>query len=238
MVVILALLFVGISFSEVLYIAAAASLRPALTEIVDEFEGINQEVKIKVTFGSSGSLYSKISAGAPYHLFLSADTFYPRRLLQEGLALEESYFEYAEGRIVLFYTAGEFKDARDLLRASKVALPNPRYAPYGRAALQFLKASGLYETLKDRLVYGSDVSQTVHFVISGGAEVGIVSLSLVKHLGSGRYTLVPENTYDPVVHAMVITIRGKDLKHSWKFLEFMKGPRAKEILRKHGFGVR
>jgi len=231
------ILAVSTAFSEVLYIASAASLRPVIPEILDEFTRSNQGIKLRVIFGSSGSLYAKIKEGAPYHVFLSADTFYPKRLIEEGLALKESYLEYAEGKLVVVYRRISMETMDDLVNANRIAVPNPRFAPYGKASVEALRRSGLLERVKDRIVYGSNVSQTAQFVSTGTADTGFLSMSLALHM-SASFIPVPEHLYDPVVHAMVITVKGKDVEPAWEFLRFMKSQRAKSILKKHGFGVR
>ncbi len=237
MVFLLVLITVGTVLSETLYVAAAASLRGVLPELVREFRKNHPGVDVRITFGASGSLFAKIKGGAPYQVFLSADAHYPKRLIEEGLALKDSYLEYGKGRIVLFYTKGEFKEPKDILRAKKIALPNPKHAPYGVAAVQFLKRSGLWDRVKDKVVYGANVSQTVQFVITGAAEVGITALSMVKNLRKGRYIHVPEHLYEPVVHSMVLTLRGKNSKVAWEFLRFMGSKEAKKILRESGLEV-
>ncbi|MDQ7038732.1 MAG: molybdate ABC transporter substrate-binding protein [Aquificota bacterium] len=233
----LLILAVSTAFSEILYVASAASLRPVISEILESFTRSNPGVRVKVVFGSSGSLYAKIKGGAPYHVFLSADTVYPKKLIEEGLAVKESYLEYAEGRLVVVYNGIRLRALDDLESANRIAVPNPRFAPYGKASVQALRRSGLFERVKDRIVYGSDVSQTAQFISTGTADTGFLSMSLALYM-SVNFIPVPEHLYDPVIHALVITARGKGVRSAWEFVRFMKGEEAKSILKKHGFGVR
>jgi molybdate transport system substrate-binding protein len=233
----LVLFLVNLAFSEVLYLAAASSLRPVLPDLLREFLKTRPEVRVRVSFGSSGGLFAKIRSGAPYHLFLSADTFYPRKLVEEGLAPREGFLVYGRGRVALVYRRGEYGDIGDVVRAKRIAVPNPKHAPYGRAVLQALERSGILEEVRSRLLYGSNVSQTAQFVHTGAAEVGFVSLSIALR-SDLRFSVVPEELHDPILHALVITSKGKDSEVAWDFFRFMKSNKVKALLREHGFEVR
>src|SRR5260370_6558800 len=170
--------------TRTLHVAAAADLKFALTDIVTAFERQNPDVKVEVTYGSSGNFYSQLSSRAPFDLFLSADLDYPRRLVEQGLAAPNSEFSYAVGRLVLWVRkaspiALEKLGIEALLDRSvrKIAIANPRHAPYGRAAEVAMKKLGVYENVKDKLVYGENIIQTAQCVQSGAADIRLISHS-------------------------------------------------------------
>ncbi len=234
--VLLTLLLATLSFGEVLYVAVSSSMRPPVEEIVRVFED-EKGVSVKVSYGSSGSIYKQIVGGAPYHVFLSANEDYPKKLVEKGLADERTIKVFAYGKLVVFSLGRVESVPSALLKADRIAIANPRYAPYGKAGMEFLKNSGIYKKVRGRLVYGSNVGQAFQFVASGGADVGIVSLSLAKVYGKGSYLQLPEGSYPTIKHVAVITSEGRDNKFAKVFLEFLTSERAKEILKKFGFGL-
>ena len=235
---VLLLVLVSFSVAEPLRIAAASSLRFALEEISKKFkEKYNAELLI--SYGASGHFYLQIKHGAPYDVFLSANSLYPRRLIEEGRALKSSYTVFAKGRLVLFTVKDiELKDYSVLLKVDRIAMANPKYAPYGKAAMEFLKNAGLYPKVRHKLVYGANVSQAFQFTASGGADVGIVALSLVIPYGKGRWLEVPPELYSPVEHAGVITIQAKNKELAKEFLNFLKSKDAEGVFKRFGFSTK
>jgi molybdate transport system substrate-binding protein len=155
-------------------IAAAADLQFALDDILGGFRRAHPSADIRVVYGSSGNFYTQIRGGAPFDLFLSANLDYPRRLAGDGLAVPESLFTYAVGRIVVWAPAGSPLDpARLGMRALEapevrhVAIANPEHAPYGRAAVAAMKSMGVYDRVSGKLVLGENVAQALQFVESG-----------------------------------------------------------------------
>lgn len=230
------LTLISVSFGESVTVAVASSLRPPIEEIAELFEK-NKGVEVRLSFGSSGTLYRQILGGAPYDLFLSASRIYAEELVRRKRAVKESLTIFARGRLAVFSLNRKVKGLESLLEAERVAVANPKFAPYGTAALEALRRSGFYEKLKKRLVYGSNVGQAFQFIVSGGADYGLVSLSLIKAFGRGNYRLVPANLYSPVEHAGVITERGSRNPYASEFLRFLKSEEAKRILDKFGFEV-
>ncbi|MDD5349988.1 MAG: molybdate ABC transporter substrate-binding protein, partial [Chthoniobacteraceae bacterium] len=186
--------------SPSLTIAAAADLQFALDDLVKEFNTKNPASQASVTFGSSGNFYAQIQNGAPFDLFLSADIQYPRKLAEAGLVAGD-VFPYAVGRIVVWVPKKSPVDVaklgiKALLESSihKIAIANPEHAPYGRAAVEALKALKVYEQVQPKLVFGENIAQTAQFVQSGAADIGIIALSLAiapKMSEAGRYWEVP-----------------------------------------------
>jgi len=231
------LLFCGVALSETINVAVASSMRPPVEEIAKLFEKLTGH-KVRLSFGSSGLLYRKVLGGAPYDVFLPASDRYAWELVERGKALGESLTPFAKGELVVFALEGNIPDWEKVIKeARRVAIPNPRYAPYGVAALEFLKRSGLYEKVRSKLVNGSNVGQAFQFVVSGGADVGLVSLSLAVSYPKGRYVRLPRELYNPVIHVAVITSRGREKETAHTFVKFLKSEEARKILNRFGFEV-
>jgi molybdate transport system substrate-binding protein len=221
-------------------IAAAADLQFALEEISREFRAAHPDVDLQIAYGSSGNFYAQIRNQAPFDVFLSADVEYPRKLVQEGIGAGNSLFVYAVGRIVVWVPAASPLDASTALRAAAVrhvAIANPRHAPYGRAAEAALRWLGVYDSVEGRLVLGENVAQTLQFVQSGAADVGIVALSLALAppvRGQGRYWEVPLEAYPRIEQGGVIL---KDSKAAREFRSFLLDAGGRRILKEYGFSL-
>ena len=228
-----------------LRVAAASDLKFALDEIVLDFQKDHPEITVKVTYGSSGNFYSQLSNQAPFDLFFSADIGYPRKLSEQGLALPGTEFLYAIGRLVVWVPKSSPIQVEQLkmeaLRHESVrhiAIANPRHAPYGKAAEAALRSSGIYEAVQPKLVFGENISQTLQFVQSGNAEIGIVALSLALAPGvkdQGRYWKVPSDAYPRLEQGGVILKWAKDPQAAQRLREFVTGPKGRSRLRGYGF---
>jgi molybdate transport system substrate-binding protein len=225
-----------------LAVAAAADLRFALDELTPLFKQENGG-DVAVTYGSSGSIYAQLANGAPFDLFLSADVAYPRKLVEQGLADPESLFTYAFGRIVVWVPKGsplpvEGEGLKVLVAPgiSHVAIANPEHAPYGRAAEAAMRAAGVFEAVKGKLVLGENIAQTLQFVETGAAEVGIVALSLAKAASdSGRYAAIPSDHYPPIEQGGVIPRAAAHADAARAFRTFLLGSTARAVLDRYGF---
>lgn len=231
--------------AESLRIAAAADLQFALQQLIAAFKERHPGAEVAATFGSSGSLFAQLSNEAPFDLFLSADVDFPRKLIEQGHAAPGAEFVYATGHLVLWAPKG-FKldlerDGADVLRdrsIQKIAVANPKTAPYGRAAVASLKGLGLYETVESRLVFGENVAQTAQMVDSGSADVGIISLSLALSPAlreRGRYWQLPADTHPAVVQGGVILKWARDSKLAEQFREFLLSAEGARVLEQFGF---
>ncbi len=227
-------------------VAAAADLKFAMDDIVLAFAKSRPDVAVVVTYGSSGNFFSQISNGAPFDMFFSADTDYPKRLQEAGLALEGSEFAYAVGRIVLWVPRGsplQIERGFEVLRAPEVrhvAIANPRHAPYGRAAESALRSLGVYEAVKEKLVFGENVAQTAQFAQTGAADAGIIALALAlaPALSSeGRYWEVPLDAYPRMEQGGIILRRTKNAAPAYSFREFVVGDKGRAILTRYGFSL-
>ncbi len=223
-------------------VAAAGDLKFTMSEIVEAFRRERPAVEVSVTYGSSGNFYAQLSNRAPFDIFFSADVDYPRRLVRQGLALADSEFLYGVGRLVVWVSPIEVEKLgiQALLSPSvrRIAIANPRHAPYGRAAEAAMKSLGVYDRTKDRLVLGDSVMQTAQFVDSGGAEVGIISYSLALApplRDKGRFWEVPIDAYPRREQGGVILSWAQDRPAAEALRDFVLGEGGRAILRRHGF---
>ncbi len=228
-----------------LRIAAASDLRFALPDIVAAFERLHPEATVTVTYGSSGNFFAQLSNEAPFDLFLSADSAYPWQLVEQGRAKPGADFGYATGHIVLWTPKGSPLDIEkkgiEILgdpSVQKIAIANPRTAPYGRAAVAALHSLGVYEAVESRLVYGENVALTAQMVESGAADVGIIALSLVvapAMQGKGRHWLIPETSHPPIEQAGVILSWAQDAALADAFRDYLLSGAGADVLRQFGF---
>jgi molybdate transport system substrate-binding protein len=236
-------IFVPISIAQEIRVAAAADLQFALTDLAAQYEK-HSGSKVSISFGSSGNFFAQLANGAPFDVFFSADSAYPRKLEAAGLTEPGTLATYAKGRIAVWTSPGSSFDFEKnglstLLDAQiqKVAIANPEHAPYGRAAVAALKQAGLYDQLKSKLVIGENISQAAQFVQSGSAQAGIVALSLALSpaMKDGHRWLVPENLYPPLDQSVVILKSSANKSAAKAFLEFLRTPDAQSTLSRYGF---
>jgi molybdate transport system substrate-binding protein len=228
-----------------LSIAAAADLQFALTEVKAAFAKAQPGLEVAITYGSSGNFYTQLTNKAPFDLFLSADLGYPKKLVDAGLADGHTEFIYSRGRLVLWVPKGspipvEQLGMQALLHpaARKVAIANPRHAPYGRAAEAALAKLGLLEAVRPRLVFGENIGQAAQFVQTGAADIGILALSLAQApalAATGRTYEVPQASYPPLDQGGVILNHAHNRAAALAFRAFLRSPEGVAILRRYGF---
>lgn len=231
--------------AETLLVAAAADLSYCIDELGAAFTKQVPQAQVKVSTGASGNFYAQIRHGAPFDVFMSADMDYPAQLGRDGAAVASTLAPYAIGRIVLWTLDARFDLQQgmrvfDDVRLTRVAIANPAVAPYGRAAKAALEAAGKWQALQPKLVIGENISQTVQFVQTGNAQVGIVSLASVvspRLKGQGSYYLVPDPGLAPILQGAIVTAHGKDKPLAARFVQFLSSPAARDILQRHGFGL-
>jgi molybdate transport system substrate-binding protein len=234
----------GSSSGREVRIAAASSMKGALEELRGSFQSSHPGLTVTITYGASGNLYSQLLNKAPFDAFFSADTGYPHRLAEQGLAAPESERIYARGVLVAWVPNGSLLELdRDGLKAlgapaiKHLAIANPRRAPYGRAAEEALNAAGVYEAVKDRLVLGENVEQTAQFVQSGAAEAGLIPLSLALQpamKSAGRYAEVPASMHTPIRHGAVITAWAASPAEAREFCDHVMGRAGRSVLARYG----
>jgi len=221
-----------------LSIAAAADLQFALAEAARQFHRQHSQIELAIDYGSSGNFYAQIRNGAPFDLFLSADVQYPRTLAHDGLVRADSVFVYAAGRLAVWVPAASPLDPATALRdptVRRIAIANPQHAPYGRAAEAALRQMGLYQSVEKKLVLGENISQTLQFVQSGAADVGMVALSLAVApavRGQGRYWEVPVESYPKMEQGGVIL---KESAAAREFRDWLLAPAGRRLLQQYGF---
>lgn len=229
--------------AQSLRIAAASDLQFALADLAASYEK-QSGAKLAITYGSSGNFYAQIQNGAPFDLFFSADTSYPQKLIETGLADPDSRYTYAFGRIVLWFPPEsplipanfQWNTLLDA-RIQKIAIANPEHAPYGRAAVAALQKAGIYERVKSKLVYGENISQAAQFVQSGSAQAGILALSLTfaPAMKSGQIWEIPRNLYPPLEQAVVLMKSSGNKPAARAFLAFLRSESARTTLARYGF---
>ena len=226
--------------AEPLTVAAASDLRYALDDMAEVFRADHPDIELRIIYGSSGRMKRQISNGAPFDVFLSADIAFPEQLYRDGHGATEPE-PYAIGRIVVW---SPNDDAQPLTLADlnapgirRVAIAQPQHAPYGQRAVEALQSSGLWEAIEPRLVYGDNIAQTARMVAAGGAEAGIIALSLARfpELERHGYHLIDADLHSPLKQGFLITARAADNHHAQVFAEFLRSPQARHILADYGF---
>jgi molybdate transport system substrate-binding protein len=228
-----------------LAIAAAADLQFALADLKGAFTKANPGIDVAITYGSSGNFYTQLLNKAPFDLFLSADLSYPKKLVEAGAADGSTEFRYSRGHLVLWVPKDspipvEQLGMKALLHPAvrRVAIANPRFAPYGRTAEAALAKAGLLEAVTPRLVFGENIGQTAQFVQTGAADIGILALSLAKApvmAATGRFWEVPQDAHPPLDQGGVILTHARNRAAALAFRDFMRSPGGVEILRRYGF---
>jgi molybdate transport system substrate-binding protein len=218
-------------------VAVAANFTEAAQEIARLFERTHGE-KAVLSFGSTGQLFTQITQEAPFEVFLAADQETPMKIIEQGFGRQETLFTYAVGKLVLFSTTFDLSQGEAALRSDKfhkIAIANPATAPYGAAAVEAMKALGLYDALMGKLVQGNNVSQTFQFVESSSAELGFVALSQVVGREQKTVWIVPDNLYSPIRQDAVLLNKGADNDAARTFMTFLKSPEAVKVIEKYGY---
>lgn len=237
-------LFVGCTKpSDKIIIATAANVQYVMQDIKKEFEKESGK-KIEIVVSSSGKLTTQIREGAPFDVFVSADTKYPDELYARGGSDEKPKI-YALGSIVLWSRNLDSSDLKveNLIedKIKKIAIPNPQTAPYGEAAIQVLQKQKSFEKLKTKLVYGESIAQTAQYITSGSVEVGFNALSVVmspEMKGKGRWILVDSSLYEPIKQAAILLKHSDDSPKkeiSRQFYDFLYSKKGREIFKKYGY---
>jgi molybdate transport system substrate-binding protein len=228
------------AFADEVQVAVAANFTAPMQVIATLFEHDTGH-KATLAFGATGKFYAQITNGAPFEVLLSADDETPAKLVKEGYGVPGSNFTYAIGKLVLWSANPALIDAKgEVLKKGgfkHLAVANPKTAPYGAAAMQTLTKLGLADNLKPLIVQGENIAQTHQFISTGAAELGFVAYSQViknDSIGSGSGWVVPGKLYDPIRQDAVILAKGKDKPAAAALLNYLKGERAKAVIR--GFG--
>ncbi len=235
---------IGSSLAEEVQVAVAANFSAPIEEIGKAFNKATGH-QLKVSTGASGKFYAQIKNGAPFQVFLSADEEKPIQLEKEGLAIQGTRFTYAIGKLVLWSADPAVVDAKGKVleknQFNKIAIANPKTAPYGEAAMEALTALKLKSQIEPKIVMGENISQTYQFVATGNAAVGFVALSQItkdNQLTGGSTWVVPETLYSPINQDAVLLVNGKDSAAARQLLAFLKGDEALKVIKSYGYGAK
>lgn len=232
----------GAGRADEVLVAVASNFAAPAARLAEDFRAATGHV-LRIASGSTGKFQVQIAAGAPFEVLLAADDETPARLIAEGHAVPGTAHTYAVGRLVLWSPQPGRVDDRGAVLASpsvgRLAIANPRVAPYGRAAMEVLRARGLEAALAPRLVTGESVAQAWQFVSTGNADLGFVALSQV--MGPGRPVVgsmwrVPESLHEPIRQDAVLLRPGASRPAARAFLAWLRGEAAREVIRRHGYG--
>ncbi|MCE4537940.1 molybdate ABC transporter substrate-binding protein [Pelomonas sp. P7] len=224
-------------------VAVAANFAVPLARLGEGFTAATGH-SLRISAGATGKFYSQIVAGAPFDVLIAADDETPRKLIAEGLAVTGSNFTYAVGKLVLWSAQpGLVDDQGAVLAAGRfahLAIANPKVAPYGAAGMEVLKARGLGEAVAPKLVTAESIAQAYQFVSTGNAELGFVALSQVAVPGKptvGSYWLVPSNLYGEIRQDAVLLRAGANKPAAAALLAYLKGAKARDIIKSFGYGL-
>ena len=221
------------------HVAVAANFTEPAKEIAALFKQKTGHEAILI-FGASGAFLTQISHEAPFEVFLSADEERPRLAIDQNFAVPGSQFTYAIGKLALWSKVVDVTKGDEALKAGefrKIAIANPNAAPYGTAAIETMKALGVFDALQSKVVQGSSIAQAFQFVDTKNAEVGFVALSQLFGANEGTRWLVPQALYSPIRQDAVLLKRGETDEASIAFLAFLKGPEARAIIEKFGYAL-
>jgi molybdate transport system substrate-binding protein len=219
-------------------VAVAANFTEAVKEIGALFEKATGH-KAVFSFGPTGGLYNQITQAAPFEVFLAADQDTAAKAVKEGHAVEGSAYTYATGKLVLFSKAEGMTLGEATLKEgkfAKIAIANPKTAPYGAAAVEVMQKLGVYDALKDKIVEGNNIAQTYQFVDTGNAEVGFIAFAQVALKSGGSRWVVPASMHKTIAQDAVLLKTGAGNEAAKGFLTFLKGPEARKVIEKYGYG--
>ncbi len=218
--------------------AVAANFAAAHTELVNRFEAAT-EFRVQTSLGSTGQLYAQILNGAPYDVFLAADTTRPHLLQTRGAAVPNSRFTYAIGQLALYAPGRDPRTVREAILRNDdfvyLAIANPETAPYGAAAREVLQRWGLWESLESRAVRGEDVGQALQFVESDAAEVGLLAYAQLRNKREEDYWLIPDDLYEPIRQGAVLLSRSAEHAGALAFLAFLQSPEGRAVIADSGY---
>jgi molybdate transport system substrate-binding protein len=221
-------------------VAVAANFTDAAKEIAAGFAKASGHEAV-LSFGSSAQLLAQIGQAAPFQVFLSADEERPAKAVADGLAIADSRFTYAIGKLVLWSKDAALVKGSETLKANaftKLSIANPTAAPYGVAAIETLTSLGIHEAVKDKIVMGSSIAQAFQFIDTANAELGFVALSQVITRTDGSRWLVDQKLYKPIKQDAVLLKTGADSEAARAFMAYLKGPEAKAVIARYGYADR
>ena len=239
-----ALAFTTLARADVVQVAVAANFTAPARALAEVFARTTGH-EARLSFGATGAFYTQIKNGAPFDVLLAADNERPARLEKEGDTVAGSRFTYATGQLVLWSAKPGFVDDQGAVlkggHFGKIAIANPKNAPYGAAAVEAMEKLGLAATLQPKLVTGESIGQTFNFIATGNAELGFVALAQVLEGGklkSGSMWVVPAQYHAPIIQDAVILKRAANNPAAKAWMELLKTPQSKELIRSYGYAVK
>lgn len=241
MAIILSHLLLNLTYAEEVHVAVAANFTATMKEIAARFEQKTQH-QVILTSGSSGKIAAQIQHGAPFHVFLSADQAKPEALEKAGLTVPNSRFTYALGALVLWSAKPDWIEGDDARLQTgdfaKLALANPKLAPYGSAAVDVLEALQLTSATQAKWVMGENIAQTYQFVATGNAQLGFVALSQVMENGKlthGSGWMIPTHLHQPIRQDAVLLKSAADNSAAKALLTYLQSDEARAIIHSYGY---
>ncbi|MCB0477857.1 MAG: molybdate ABC transporter substrate-binding protein [Crocinitomicaceae bacterium] len=240
LILLVLIMFFGCQSEKKIRIATSANMQFATEELIEEFKK-DHDVEFDLVINSSGNLYAQIKNGAPFDLFIAANQKYPEELFKADLTIEKPK-TYAIGKLIL-WTSQNIEPSIELLTSDqiqKIGIANPATAPYGKQSVNCLKNLGIYEKVKDKLVYGESISQTNVFISSGSVDIGFTALSVVSSpdmKNKGRYIEIEPSLYTPIQQDVALLNHSKEKEICREFYAFLSSETAQKILLKHGYSV-
>ena len=228
------------AYADTVTVAVAANFSSTAQKIASDFSRASGH-EVKLVPGATGKLYAQIKNGAPFHVLLSADDETPSRLVKEGGALASSQFTYATGRLVLWSAQTGLVDNQGQVLTTpftRLAIADPKLAPYGAAAMEVLAKRGLLPSVQTRLVQGESIAQTYQFVATGNAPLGFVALSQVMRNGQidqGSAWRVPADLHQPLRQDAVLLQSGIGQAAAVAFLDYLRGDAARKVMQSAGY---
>ncbi len=232
------------SDAELLTVAVASNFSRAAHELAARYEEASGN-PVRITTASTGKLYAQIENGAPFDILLAADVERPQLLERSGIGVAGSRHTYAIGGLVLWSRDEDLsvdgcRAALEELGHDKLAIANPQTAPYGAAAKEFLQAADLWKTVRPNLVYGENIAQSLHFVVSGSASLGLIARSQAvdKRLPASTCNWpVPDTMHEALEQQVILLRRAADSEVALDFLGFLRSSVARQIISDHGYTV-
>ena len=243
--VIVMMLCVMSAFAGTINIAVAANVSYAIDELKAEFVKTHPHITVRVTLGSSGKLTAQIMHGAPYGLFMSANMLYPQKLYETQLAITKPIV-YAKGSLALFSVKEHhFSKGLELLKEKsiqRIAIANPKTAPYGKATMEALKNAHILQDVKSKFIYGESIAQTISYAVSA-ADIGIIAKSslysskMTRYKEGKNWSEINPKLYTPIAQGVVLLKYAKNTKEYKAFYDFLLSQKAQMIFKKYGYSV-
>ena len=232
------ILIISCKRDNAIKVATSANMQYVMLEMIENYQ-LSCNCKVDLITSSSGKLTTQIEQGAPFDIFVSADTIYPQYLYDKKIT-HHLPIKYAKGQLVLWSATQKKYQLNDLTNhtVKKIAIANPKNAPYGKAAIQVLKQLKIYDLVKPKLVYGESISQVNQFIQSKSVDVGFTALSVIKSPKiklQNNWILVDETLYQPILHSIIIVSKKQPSNQVKNFFDYLLSKECKLILKKYGY---